>query len=256
MIQIRHLVAHLSINLCERGTAEPLLASCQIYQEQHRLTRDIQYGRRRTAHIRHRCKCGHDKGQRRRHAETVFVLIPAAGHGHGILSNRDRNTERGAKIKRNGLNCLKEIRILSGLTCRRHPIGAKMNIRQFADPGAGDVGYRLSDRHTATGRGIDECKRCPLSHRDRFPGMTIETCCRDTGICHGNLPRPNHLIPHDLPADTSVTDSHEEGLVGDGRQAQHPIQRFTHCNAVQIKIRIRTRAAESFPMHPRCIAKE
>ena len=256
MIQIRHLVTYLPINLCESRASKPLFTSCQIYQKQHRLTRDIQHRRNRTAHIRHGSKCGHDKGQGRRNAETVFALIPAAGHGHGVLSHRDRNTERWAKLERNGFNCLKEIRILPGLTCRRHPVGTKMNVRQFADPRTGDVGDRLRDRHAATGRRIDECKRCPLAHRDRFPGMTIETRCRDAGIRYGNLPWPNHLIPHDLPADTSVTDSHKKGLIGDGRQAQYPIQRFTDCDVVQLKIRIGTRAAESFPIHPRRIAKE
>ena len=256
MIQIRHLIAHLSINLSERRTAEPLLASRQIHQQQHRFTRDIQNRRHRTTHIRHRCKCSHDKRQGRRHTETLSVVRPAAGHGHGILTDRDRNAQRWTQCKRNRLNRFKEIRILPRLTCCRHPVGTKMNVRQFADPRAGDVGYRLSDRHTATGRSIDECKRCPLAHRNGFTRMTIETRCRDTGIRNRHLPGPNHLVPHHLTPDTPVTDGHKKGFVGYGRQAQYPIHGVADRDSIEIKIRIRTRAADPFPMHPRCITKE
>ncbi len=58
----------------------------------------------------------------------ISILGPAAGHGHGILAHRNRDTERRAQIKRNGLHGLKKIRVLACLSCCRHPVRAQVDI--------------------------------------------------------------------------------------------------------------------------------
>ena len=85
--------------------------------------------------------------------------------------------------------------------------------------------------------------RRAFAHRHRFTGVpeVIGDRHRDVGDRH--LPRAHHLVAADHAADRAIADRDQEGLVGDGREAQQAIGRVAQIelSAANGSLRRRTR---------------
>ena len=131
-----------------------------------------------------------------------------------------------------------------------------MHIRQIRNPGAHNVGDRLSDRHPAARRRIDQRQRGTLTNRNRLATKRIEAGNGNSGICHWHLPRPDHLVSDDLPTNAAIADCDQESLVGYGWQTQYPFKSLIDMDLAEIQRRIACRTTLRLALHPRRVAKQ
>ena len=233
-----------------------MLAAAEVDQQQFVVQVGAQLRRHRLPHVRHRRERRHHKRQGSGDRLRLAVGRPARVHGHRVLADRNDNAEGGAEFHADGADGVEERLILAGLSGRGHPVGGQLDVAQRADAGAGDVGDGLGHRHAARRRRVDERQRCPFTHRHCLARVGGVAGQGDAGVCHGHLPRPDHLVAMNEPGDAAVADGDQEALAGHRRHAQNPLDRVGDRDAGQRERRTHGRLPFERPLHARCLAEE
>ena len=152
-------------------------------------------------------------------------VLPAGAHRHGVFSNGDTDAQSWAEFHPDGLDGIVKIGVFAIFSSGDHPVGRELDVADLADVGRGDIGQALADRDTAGCGGVEHRDRCTLADGHGFTGVNIHAGCGHGDVGDGCLPRADHLIAGDHASDAAVGDGDEEVLTGDGREAQHAVDR-------------------------------
>ncbi len=198
----------------------------EVEQQQLAVRIEIQQRRHVAAHIGHCREGGDDQRQRRGHRLRLAAGLPRRPHRQRILAHRNGDAERGAQVHAHGLHGGIEAGVLSRVAGGGHPVGRQDRLGGIADAGSREISQRLAHRQSGGGRRIEQRYRRPFADCHRLAAVAVEVGRGDGAVRHRHLPGANHRVTHGQPADGAIADRHQEGLVGDGRQAQQPVGRF------------------------------
>eukprot|EP00160_Parvularia_atlantis_P000121 Unigene10101_Nuclearia_a/m.30831 Unigene10101_Nuclearia_a/g.30831 ORF Unigene10101_Nuclearia_a/g.30831 Unigene10101_Nuclearia_a/m.30831 type:complete len:307 (-) Unigene10101_Nuclearia_a:1648-2568(-) len=256
VIHVRHgAVDHVLVSLRKRRAAQPRrrradghvsVLARQVKQHERAVVRRVwvQLRRERAADVVDDGKGRDDERERRGDFVRLARAALAAGpgcrvgrgptrlHRHRVLAHGDRDAQLHAQLDRDRAHGLKQRQVLARMARRDHPVGRERDVVQLrVDVGREQVGQRLAHGH-AHGRGrVGQRQRRALAHGHRLATVAAEGCRRDGHVAHGRLPRANHLVARDLPADGAVTDGDEEVLRRDARHVQHAVERVLEVEA-------------------------
>ena len=141
-IDIRRGFTGLGDNLREDGTAETILRTAEIDQEQHRFVARAGFGtRHRGAQLRGQRKADisdgregrNDKRDRCGDALVLAVFLPSGAHAHGVLADRNRETEGGTQFEPDRFNGGVKIGAIARDRGRGHPVRAQINAAQITN---------------------------------------------------------------------------------------------------------------------------
>ena len=216
-----------------------------------------QLGGQGPAHVADRRERGRDQRHRRDHRAARAALLPHRPHRHRVLADRDRDAERGRELGARRPDRGVEARVLARRQPRRrHPVARQLDVAEAGDVGGGDVGDRLADGQTRRGRGVEQRDRRPLANRHGLAGVAVEARGRDRAVGDRDLVGADHRVAADQAADGAVADRHQEGLVGDGRQAQDPGRGLGQRHPGEVERAPRRRRGPGVALHPRRLAED
>ena len=233
-IEVRRHIAQLAVDLREDGTTQAILATAQIDAQQARGAHiTTQFRRERAAHIGQRRERRHDQRHRRHHRLAALRVLPGRLHRQRILSHRNGDAQCRTELLAHRVHGRIQRRVFARLTAGGHPVGRQADVAQRGHVGRQQVGDRFGHGHAGGRRGIEQRHRGALTHRHRLTGVVQEIRNRHGHVADRHLPGAHHLVTADLPADTAVTDRHQEGLVGHGRMRQYAQRRFLQRDAAE-----------------------
>src|SRR5690606_31675335 len=218
------------VYLRQRRATEAVLAAAQVDKDQVGVALvDAQLRGQGAADVLHRRKAGHDQGHGRGDALVLAFIIPAGLHGHGILADRNGDTQLRAQLHADSLDGVVQARVFTGVAGGGHPVGGQADIRQFVDPRGSQVGNGFGNGHAAGRRGVEQRQRRALTHSHGFTGVHVVTGGGHGAISDRYLPGADHLVAGDQAGDAAITNGDQEVLAGHSRQAQH-----TQCGFFQL----------------------
>ena len=86
----------------------------------------------------------------------------------------------------------------------------------------GEIRERFAHGETRGRGGAVHGDGCAFAHGHRFTGVDVEGRGGDGAVSDGDLPRANHLVPHDQAAKCAIADGNEKGFIGDSGVNEDP----------------------------------
>ena len=177
-VDVGRLVAELAVNLREDRSTEPIAAAAEIDQQQLGIARIANQERRQGATcVGDARKCRHDQRHRPDHLSLAagdIIVAPRGAHRQRVLSDRNRDPERGAQLDCDALHRVEQRRIFARITGRGHPVGRELDVGELRDRCRCNVGQCFTDGHPSRRGRIEHRDGRSLAHRHRFAGVTLE----------------------------------------------------------------------------------
>ncbi len=257
IVQIRHLLADLVVDLRQRRAAQTVLATAQINQDQIGCAMiQTQLRGQGGAHVLYRGKTGNDQRQRRGNRLLLAGFIPAGLHGHGVLADRNGDAQLGAQLHADCLDGVVQARVFTRVTGSRHPVGRQFDVGQLGDTRGSQVGHGLGNRHAPGGRGVEQRQRRALTHGHGFTGVDVEAGGGDGTVSHRHLPGADHLVAGDHTGDAAVADGDQELFAGYRRQAQYALGGIVQVQLVGAEVVALLGFALDAAVHARRLAEQ
>ena len=258
VIQIRRQAAGAIVYLCQRRSAEPVLAGANIQQPQLGFALiDLELRRQRAACIGHARERGNDQRYRRDGAVFAAILLPHGLHRQRILADRNGNIQLWTKLHADGLHGVEQRRVFAGMPDRSHPVCRQLDLAQRSDRRCRQIRDRLADGHARRRGRRQHGDRRALAHGHRFAAVTVEIGQSHRAIGHRHLPGTDHRIARTQATDSAITDRDQKRFAADCRQTQHALDRFLERDAVQIRNDVQAlRLALGVALHLRQLAEQ
>ena len=142
------------------------------------------------------------------------------------------------------------------MPCRRHPVSRQHYPFEIAHGSTTEIRESFTDGD-ASGRGrIQQRQRCAFAHTHGFAADRVIVGQGNRGVGNRYLPGPYHLITSHQPADRSITNTDQKGLVGHRRQTQHAIKRSRCIDTVALEFRLRDFLMGDIAVHFRWLAEQ
>ncbi len=156
----------------------------------------------------------------------VCAVLPGSTHRHGVFADGNADAEGGTKFHTNRLNGVEEIGVFAFFSGSNHPVGRELDIADVAHLCGGEVGQAFTDGNASGGRCIENGQWRAFTDRHGLAGGAIHRRGSHGDIGYGSLPWADHLVAGDHPGYAAVGDGDEEGLVGNGREAEYAVDRI------------------------------
>ena len=153
----------------------------------------------------------------------VGAVFPGGAHGHGVFAHGDADAEGGAQLHADRANGVEEIGVFAGFTGGDHPVGRKLAIADVANMRCGEVGEAFADGNAPRGGRVENSEGRAFADGHRFAGGGIHRRSGYGDIGDGGLPGADHLVSRDHAGNAAVGDGDEEGLVGNGGEAEYAV---------------------------------
>mmetsp|Transcript_30393 Transcript_30393/g.88335 ORF Transcript_30393/g.88335 Transcript_30393/m.88335 type:complete len:329 (-) Transcript_30393:1729-2715(-) len=223
-IDVRALVADLSVAVGEAAAAQTPAPQVQVDQQQHTITAALEVGHDGQV----------DVGARRIHRyrqlagglDRLLRYGVARGHGQTVFASIDGHADLNHEV-REGLGSVVHIRRLALHLCGPHPVARCLDVLDSRHLGPHEVSQRLSACQPAHGGTVEEALDGLLADGRRA------TCRAEMALgnhCHigeSQLQRPDALLLCDEARDGPVDFVGEEPLRPHGAEPQHTVKR-TH----------------------------
>ena len=256
VINVRGVGTDVLVDLRQCRATQAVTALAEVDQQQGGIAAiGTQLRGQGTAHITHRCKRRHDQRQRSRYRTVCTILLPDSLHRHGILTNRNGDTQRGTQLGTNRAHGVIQNGILTGVTGGRHPVGRQGDPPDVIYSTRGDIGQCLAHGHAPGGRPIQQRHRGALANGHGLTGVTGVIRQRHGHVSDRHLPGTHHLVAHHHTSDGTIANSDKKGLVGHGRQLQHTLHGITHIQPGRVEVDMVNLGTYDLTLHLRRLAQ-